>query len=130
MSDFREREKEYGLASAEQTRAALAQPDTIVLDIRTPEEIAANGGMIAHPNVHQVTVSLTDASALVEQAPTLLPQEDKDKSTIFIYCRSGRRATKAVSTLQDMGYTNVMNGGGYDDVQTALSQSTQVLISQ
>lgn len=130
MSDFIVRQKDYHLSSAEETRAALAQPDTIVLDIRTPEEIDASGGMISHPNVHQVTVSLTDASALVKQAPTLLPQQDKDNATIFVYCRSGRRATNAVRTLHEMGYTHVMNGGGYTDVQTALLQSTQLPMSQ
>jgi phage shock protein E len=66
----------------------------------------------------------------VEQAPTLLPQEDKGNVTVFVYCRTGRRATNAVRTLQDMGYTNVMNGGGFDDVQAALSHPTQHPVTQ
>lgn len=104
----------------------MANPDTIVLDIRTPDEIAASG-KIDHKNFHQVTVSLSDASALEECAPTVLPKKD---AAIFIYCRSGRRATNAVRALQEMGYTNIMNGGGYDDVKAALEREDKVQPSQ
>lgn len=41
----------------------------------------------------------------------------KDKhAPIHLYCRSGRRAEIAKTTLTNMGYTNVVNHGGYDDL--------------
>ena len=95
MSDFATRQKQFNLTSAAQTRAVLAQPDTQVLDVRRPDEIAATGS-IDHANLHQVAVSLEDASALIACAPQILPSKT---APIFIYCRSGRRATNAVQAL-------------------------------
>ena len=120
MSDFATRQKEFGLVSLEETRTALRNPETIVLDIRRPDEIQADGTLEKrhHPNWHNVVVSLDDASALKACAPTTLPNKN---DTIFIYCRSGRRATHAVETLHELGYTNVMNGGGWSDVQAAMT---------
>ena len=41
-----------------------------------------------------------------------------DKSTeIHVYCRSGGRASKAMSALKEAGYTNVSNAGGIDDAR-------------
>ncbi|MCL1127349.1 rhodanese-like domain-containing protein [Shewanella surugensis] len=41
-----------------------------------------------------------------------------DKSTeIHLYCRSGRRAGKAMSALKEAGYTKVSNKGGIIDVR-------------
>eukprot|EP00977_Amphora_coffeiformis_P027864 scaffold34652_cov211-Amphora_coffeaeformis.AAC.14 len=121
MSDFDIRQKEYGLTSFDQTREVLQNPDTIVIDIRRPDEIAAEG-KVEHENFHQVTVTLDDASALEACAPTMLPNKD---ATVFFYCKSGRRATNATKTLKAMGYTNVLNGGGFADVMAALEGTKQ-----
>ncbi len=41
-----------------------------------------------------------------------------NKSTkINLYCRSGRRAEIAKKTLTDLGYQNVINQGGYEDLR-------------
>ena len=116
MSDFATRQKEFGLVSFAQTRAALQDPNTVVLDIRRPDEIAADGTL---PQSQNIVVSLTDASALQAAAPTALPDK---QAAVYIYCRSGRRAATAVQALQAMGYTHVMNGGGWSDVQAALAE--------
>ena len=36
---------------------------------------------------------------------------------IYVYCRSGRRSGIAQSTLEEAGYTNVVNLGGLQDAQ-------------
>lgn len=46
---------------------------------------------------------------------------DKD-ATIYVYCRSGRRSGIARDTLEEMGYTQVVNIGGLED---ALEKSGQ-----
>lgn len=118
MSDFASRQQEYGLASYEETKTVLQKPETVVLDIRRPDEIKETG-RIEHPNFHQVTVTLDDASAL-NTSTTCTIAPDKN-APVFVYCRSGRRATNAVKTLKEQGYTNVINGGGFSDVQAALA---------
>ena len=118
MTDFATRQKEYNLLCFDETRAAIRNPDTIVIDLRKPEEIN-DEGKIERSNFHNIVVSLDDASALEACAPTTLP--DKNAS-ILVYCKSGRRATNAVKTLHKLGYTKVMNGGGYTDVKAALAE--------
>ena len=37
-------------------------------------------------------------------------------ATIHLYCRSGGRAGRAKSALEAIGFTNVVNDGGYEDI--------------
>lgn len=48
-----------------------------------------------------------------EKIPTIAPNKD---TPIHLYCRSGSRAEVVKTTLTNMGYTNVTNHGGYDDL--------------
>ena len=80
------------------------------IDVRTAEEFA--GGH--HPeavNIPYETISEHIASVT----------EDKD-ADIRMYCRSGRRSGFAMETVQALGYTDVTNEGGYDDVQKLLAK--------
>lgn len=53
---------------------------------------------------------------IVAKAGALFP----DKSTeIRLYCRSGGRASKAMTALQEAGYTHVFNMGGIDNARSA-----------
>lgn len=36
---------------------------------------------------------------------------------VIVFCRSGRRAGKAKEVLEQMGYTNVLNAGGLNDLR-------------
>jgi rhodanese-related sulfurtransferase len=116
MSDFKTRARDFGICSAEETKAAWANPDTIVIDVRREDEVAADG-KIDHANWNQVSIVLDDASKLEEAVGTMAPNKE---SLVFIHCKSGRRASKAVSSLKAMGYGHVLNGGGYGDVNSAL----------
>lgn len=44
-------------------------------------------------------------------SPDLSKEEE-----IVLYCESGNRAMMAKSMLEDMGFKNVINGGGLDEV--------------
>ncbi|CAH1387620.1 rhodanese-like domain-containing protein [Candidatus Nitrotoga sp. M5] len=53
-------------------------------------------------------------SDIVEGVSKIYPDKDTD---IRLYCRSGGRAGKAMSALQNAGYTNVQNVGGINDAR-------------
>ncbi|MDK4579383.1 rhodanese-like domain-containing protein, partial [Kingella kingae] len=42
--------------------------------------------------------------------------EPNKNAPVNLYCRSGRRAEVALQELRKMGYTNVTNYGGYQDL--------------
>jgi phage shock protein E len=39
---------------------------------------------------------------------------------VIVFCRSGRRAGKAKETLEQLGYTKVLNAGGLEDLMSKL----------
>lgn len=82
--------------------------DAVWIDVRSVEEYAS-GHIEGHPNIPYGDIS----ASIGELAP--------DKSTpIRVYCKSGRRSGIAQETLINMGYTNVVNMGGYDTVKANL----------
>ncbi len=42
--------------------------------------------------------------------------QDKN-AKIHLYCRSGNRSGKALKVLQQMGYKNAINEGGYNEIK-------------
>lgn len=50
---------------------------------------------------------------IAEKISHVSPNKDEP---INLYCRSGRRAETALQTLKQMGYSNVVNHGGYKDL--------------
>ncbi len=80
----------------------------VVLDVRSPDEFSgAHLPTATNVPVDQVGSRLSDIDALVKG--------DKTKP-IVVYCSKGGRAARAKQTLEAAGYTNVVNGGGYDDL--------------
>jgi rhodanese-related sulfurtransferase len=71
----------------------------IILDVRTPMEFE----MGAYPGAINVGLD-----SLQEWAEGI---EDKDRK-IIIYCASGARSSYGMRILNQMGFTNVENGGG------------------
>jgi phage shock protein E len=80
-----------------------------LVDVRTPGEYAA-GHIEGALNIPH--------DRIAERAPEL--GADKGKSFV-LYCRSGRRAAFALEALQGVGYTNAVNGGGYEALKKALA---------
>ncbi|MBI1226453.1 MAG: rhodanese-like domain-containing protein [Bacteroidetes bacterium] len=79
-----------------------ATPDAVLLDVRTPSEVAAG--------------KLDGAKNIDFQHPSFmanLSKLDKEK-TYFVYCRSGVRSANACRKMHEMGFTNLVNlAGGY-----------------
>lgn len=76
----------------------------IWIDVRTAEEFTAGHieGAINIP---------------VEQISAKISQLTEDKNApIHLYCRSGRRAEITLTELQKLGYRQVTNHGGYQDL--------------
>lgn len=87
--------------SPDQVRKAIGD-GALVIDVRSATEYA-EGHLEGALNIpHDRT------QELIRTAGT-----DKSRS-IVVYCRSGRRSAIALSSLQQSGYTNVLNGGGYE----------------
>ena len=84
----------------------LEKPDMILIDVRTPEEVAENG-VIATEGQYLVNIPLESFVVDAAMWPT-----DKD-AEIVIYCGSGHRSTMAMTILLTNGYTNVtsLKGG-------------------
>lgn len=78
-----------------------------VIDVRTDAEFQ-QGHLPSAVNIpHDQIASRLDA----------LPS-DRNR-TIVLYCRSGRRSGIAKQTLEELGFTNAINAGGYDALMRA-----------
>ena len=99
-------------AAVDDSAAPIAAADAIariadgaeVIDVRTPEEFDA-GHLDGAVNIDYQAADFADR---VEQ----LPRE----ASYVVYCASGNRATGAVERMRELGFTDVVNGGGYADL--------------
>jgi len=88
-------------------KAKMTEPDVVLLDVRTPEEIAQ--GKIEGA----IEINFYD-----ENFSAKMKGLEKDK-TYLIYCRSGNRSGKACKIMSEQGFKKLYNlKGGY----TAWSQ--------
>ncbi|TWU04411.1 rhodanese-like domain-containing protein [Stieleria varia] len=82
------------------------EPDVIVIDVRSQEEWDSGhvkqAVHIPHTEIAERISNVTD---------------DKD-AKIVVYCAVGGRAGKAKTKLEELGFTNVENAGGYDDIKS------------
>lgn len=90
--------------TAAKTATQPAKAKGIWIDVRTPEEFAEGHiqGAVNIP-VDQIAGKIAAVS----------PNKN---APINLYCRSGRRAEAALQELKKMGYTQVSNHGGYQDL--------------
>ena len=93
---------------------ALLAADPIWIDVRTMDEY--NGGHVSE----SVNIPYTE---IAEGIAALTG--DKDAS-IYVYCRSGRRSGIAKETLEGLGYTQVVNVGGFEEaMKKSAAESTR-----
>lgn len=74
------------------------------IDVRSAKEYETGHLMGA------VNIAHTD---IASQITSVAPNKDEP---INLYCRTGRRAEAALQELQKLGYTNITNHGGYDNL--------------
>lgn len=94
-------------ATADRTDATTAEADAevVYVDVRTPEEFASGHveGAINIPHTE-----------MRQRHEELEPYADRQ---IVLYCQSGRRSGIAKEILEDEGFTSLVNGGGFRDLQ-------------
>ena len=79
-----------------------------LVDVRTPAEFAEGhvNGSVNIP-LDQIQNQLT---------------KFKGKENIVVFCRSGNRSSQAKSILEQNGFTNVTNGGTWQEVNQIINQ--------
>jgi phage shock protein E len=84
-------------------------PDTVVLDVRTPEEFASG---------HLEGAELLDLSGgeFAAALPSLDPQAE-----YVVYCRSGNRSGQAVALMEEAGFESVTDLGSMEAASAATS---------
>lgn len=87
----------------------LMSQGAVVIDVRTPAEAAA--GMLPGAKL----IPLADLPARLHDVETLVA--GNKGSPIIVHCRSGARSGSAKAILQQAGFTNVVNAGGYDSLR-------------
>lgn len=87
---------------------ALKHPGTVLIDVRTAEEYAEG----ALPGSIRI-----DPEDLGARIASVAPDKDRP---VVLYCRSGRRASAVQDQLQQLGYSQVINGGGYEQMHEAV----------
>lgn len=113
-SDYQERAQNMGLADPNDILTALIQPDVVFLDVRSDKEIKETGTVVCAGEV-KTSECTADQCPDLARDPAKVVGIEKDKP-IVVYCGSGRRANEAKKVLTRNGYRNVMNAGGYEDI--------------
>lgn len=88
--------------------AALQRPGSILIDVRTAKE-HADGALPGSTRIEPQNL----AERIADVAP------DKH-APVIVYCRTGRRSSAAQDLLQQLGYSQVINAGGYEDLKQAV----------
>lgn len=82
----------------------------VLIDIRDSAELAANGKAVGSIHIPRGSLEFKADPASPTYEPRLTPD-----TPIVLHCAAGGRAAMAGKLLQDMGYTQVFNLGGFKD---------------
>lgn len=107
---FKKKATGYKDVSVEEFSKLRLDINPIILDVRSPEELAE--GFI--PNYRQINSFNTSFREELERL-------DRSK-TYLVYCRSGNRSGKACQIMSKMGFENLYNLRGGIQAWNALAQ--------
>jgi rhodanese-related sulfurtransferase len=96
--------------SVDEVAAEMASGDVVLVDLREPEELTANGKIPGSVNVPRGMLEFrADPTSAYHQEPF------DPSRRVIVHCASGGRSALAAATLQDMGYGNVAHlDGGFN----------------
>lgn len=97
----------FGGNNNKEQLAAIVKQGAFLVDVRTPAEFA-EGHVKGSTNIPLDQVSNQIAKF-------------KNKQNIVVFCRSGNRSGQAKSILEQNGFSNVTNGGTWQDVNAVLN---------
>jgi phage shock protein E len=96
------------VVDADRAVALLAERDDLtIIDVRTPEEHAA--GHVAGTELFDI-----QAPDFADRIAALDPG-----AAYLVYCRSGNRSAVAVQAMAELGFVEVYDAGGFDDLAAA-----------
>ena len=98
----------FGGNSNNENLATLINDGAFLVDVRSPGEFA-EGNAKGSVNIP------------LDQVQNQLAKF-KDKENIVVFCRSGNRSGQAKSILEQNGFTNVTNGGTWQDVNAVINK--------
>lgn len=100
-------EEVSGVRTVSATEAVQQLGGRTIIDVRTPAETA--GGML--DGALNIDIGATDFRDRIASL-------DRDGSYL-LYCRTGNRSAQAASIMSELGFTDVIDGGGFDSLVAA-----------
>ncbi|KAJ8118653.1 hypothetical protein OPT61_g416 [Boeremia exigua] len=96
-------------------------PQELLIDVRSPLEFAT--GPLVSDIAPTVNIEYTSIDSLrdIYAAQNIAVAKDDH---ITLYCRSGRRSDIAKKRLQELGFVNVRDIGGFEDARKVLDRET------
>ena len=88
--------------------ACSKNPEEVWIDVRTLEEFDSGHLEQAFHIPHQ---------EIAERIGEVTANRD---AVIHLYCRSGGRAGRAKTALESLGFTQVLNDGGFEDLKKSI----------
>ena len=93
--------------SAGSAAPQVADPDAVVIDVRTPQEFA-EGHLRGATNIDVQSGSFEQEVSELETG-----------GSYVVYCRSGNRSARAVELMTNLGFQHVVDAGGLQDAAHA-----------
>lgn len=96
--------------TAAQAQELIAKGDALVVDVREASEVQRSGKVAGAVHVPRGMLEFVADP----ESPYYDPRLEKGK-TVIVYCASGGRSALAGQALEEMGYGEVYNLGGFKD---------------
>ncbi|PKK90366.1 MAG: sulfurtransferase [Candidatus Wallbacteria bacterium HGW-Wallbacteria-1] len=90
----------------------MKKAGALIIDVRTPQEYSADGGVRGAVNI---------PLQLIQDGTASLPGDMN--TAILVYCRSGSRSSAARQLLIKMGYTSVENLGSLGSARDIMEKA-------